>query len=50
MYADHISMTKFKDRNNDYKNVMLQLKRWMEELAVTERTLDKTLGYDSTPV
>ncbi|MCJ1277339.1 hypothetical protein MMC21_005151 [Puttea exsequens] len=44
MYADHISMTKFKDRNNDYKNVMLQLKRWMEELAVTERTLDKTLG------
>ena len=43
-------MTKFKDRSNDYKKVMLQLKRWIEELAVIERTHNKTQEYDSPPV
>ena len=43
-------MTKFKERNNDYKSVELQLKRWMKEVAVMEKTLDGTVGYDTTPV
>ena len=43
-------MTKFKEKNNDYKSVALQLKRWMKELAVTEMTLDEIVGYDTTLV
>ncbi|MCJ1231793.1 hypothetical protein MMC12_008472 [Toensbergia leucococca] len=43
IHADHIGMTKFKEKNNDYKSVELQLKRWMKELAVTEKTLDGTV-------
>ncbi|KAL6716102.1 hypothetical protein ACLMJK_005668 [Lecanora helva] len=44
IHADHMNMTKFKDRTNDYKRIMLQLRRWMEELALTENTVDKTPG------
>ena len=47
MHADHINMTKFKDKNDDYKKLMLQLKRWMEKLAVTEVTPDETPEYGS---
>ena len=29
-------MTKFKDRNNDYKKIIFQLRRWIQELAVAD--------------
>ena len=50
IHADHIGMTKFKEKNNDYNTVALQLKRWMQGLAVTKTTLDGTVGYDATLV
>ncbi|KAL9041630.1 MAG: hypothetical protein Q9214_004041, partial [Letrouitia sp. 1 TL-2023] len=40
IHADHIGMTKFKEKNNDYKKIAHQLKRWMKELAATEQTSD----------
>lgn len=50
IHANHIGMTKFKEKNNDYKSIALQLKRWMKELVVTEKILDRTVGYATTPV
>ena len=50
IHADHVGMTKFKEKNNDYKRVALQLKRLMKELAVTEMTLNEIVGYDTTLV
>lgn len=50
IHANHIGMTKFKEKNNDYKSIALQLKRWIKELAVTEKILDRTIGYATTPV
>ncbi|KAI4147729.1 MAG: hypothetical protein LQ340_005415 [Diploschistes diacapsis] len=44
IHADHVGMTKFKERNNDYKRVALQLKRWMKDLVMTGRILDETTG------
>ena len=50
IHADHIGMTKFKEKNNDYKKIARQLKRWMKELAATEQTSDGIVGYDSVLV
>ena len=50
IHADHIGMMKFKEKNNDYKSIVLQLKRWIKELAVTETKLDGTVGYVTAPV
>ena len=46
IHADHVNMTKFRDKNDDYKKLMLQLKRWINELAVTEMIPDETSQYD----
>ncbi|MCJ1436743.1 hypothetical protein MMC27_006125, partial [Xylographa pallens] len=32
IHADHIGMTKFEGRNNDYRRVYLQLKRWIKQI------------------
>ena len=50
IHADHIGMTKFKVKNNDYKRIAVQLKRWMKELALPETMLGKAPGYDATLV
>ena len=50
IHADHIGMTKFKEKNNDYKIVAGQLKRWMKELVVIETMFDEAAGYDTALV
>jgi len=41
IHADHINMTKFKERNNDYKKIAVQIKRWMKEASQEEACFSK---------
>ena len=48
IHADHIGMTKFKGRDNGYKSVYLQLKRWIQDSPRSLSGLDRTVKYRTT--
>lgn len=49
IHADEIGMTKFEGRNNDYKNVYLQLKRWIKDSSQSLPRFNRNIEFRTAP-